>query len=93
VEKAHAAWSSFVRKRALGMCEYCGGLGSDAHHIYGRKAHPALRFAPINGIALCRRCHNEWHAAPISRRGWFAVMYPASWSMLQTFVRDGLKGA
>jgi hypothetical protein len=90
VEAKDREWSRVVRFVAGPLCEYadCTRPATDAHHIFGKKAHPLLRWTSVNGIGLCRPCHRAWHRFPKSRRAWFAAHYPGSWLALQTFVRD-----
>jgi len=74
-------WSRAVRAAAGGKCEVCGcadGSLNDkgnprrlnAHHIED-KACQALRFDPMNGVALCPTCHkfgpDSAHRSPL----WF----------------------
>lgn len=42
-----------------GICIRCGGTATDAMHIYGKKAHPRVRFILLNLLPGCRECH-EW---------------------------------
>lgn len=54
-------WSLAVRERDYNQCRLlfpgCMVYASDAHHIYGR-VHEHLRYELLNGIAVCRLCHN-----------------------------------
>jgi hypothetical protein len=55
-----AFWSVIVRTRDKYRCQQCGC--EDRHkiqaaHIFGKKAFPAIRFWPVNGVALCWTCH------------------------------------
>jgi len=59
---ADALWRKYVLLK-YPRC-LCGLSSVDAHHIYGRKAHPWLRHEPTNGIGLCRICHNNAHSWP-----------------------------
>ena len=83
VLKADREWAEKVK--VGGLCQYgrCIQLCTDAHHIYGKRAYPRLRYDMDNGIALCRVHHEEWHRAPVSRRVWFAAQYPGAWKRLQ----------
>lgn len=38
-------------------CRWCGGYGSDIHHLFERSTHPDLVTEPANLVMLCRRCH------------------------------------
>jgi 5-methylcytosine-specific restriction endonuclease McrA len=42
------------------LCERCGSLATEIHHVYGRgKGKDVIE----NLIALCRTCHNLAHAS------------------------------
>lgn len=44
------------------FCEHCGTRTTlHAHHIKPFAMHPELRFDPMNGEALCNRCHRLQH--------------------------------
>lgn len=56
-------WRTIVRARAGGICELCGAEGTDAHHWYFTKAQGGLvSIMPLNGVFLCRKCHQLAHA-------------------------------
>lgn len=56
---ADAKFSIFIRQRD-GKCLKCGTLeGLTCSHYHGR-GKSATRFDPINCIALCWTCHQEW---------------------------------
>lgn len=60
----HRRWSEKVRKRDQYTCKKCGihnPEGVTAHHIFGKKQYPELRYEVENGITLCRRCHRTYH--------------------------------
>lgn len=57
-------WSVFVRTRDGHQCVLCHGTSQlAAHHIARKCFLNVARFAPGNGITLCRQCHTEPHAA------------------------------
>jgi 5-methylcytosine-specific restriction endonuclease McrA len=42
-------------------CRRCGNVtGLQASHVYGKGAHPSLRWDPDNVKLLCVRCHLYW---------------------------------
>lgn len=55
-------WRTIVKNRANGKCELCGLKGTDAHHwFFTRAQHSLTDIMPINGVFLCRTCHNIAH--------------------------------
>lgn len=55
-------WRTIVKNRAKGKCELCGATGTDAHHwYYTRAQHSLTDIMPLNGVFLCRYCHNIAH--------------------------------
>ncbi len=77
-----AAWSNSVRGQTGGRCLICWTehsrhrQGTDAHHVYGKKAHPKLRHVVANGVWLCRECHDWMHAHPARARKIMARVRP-----------------
>jgi hypothetical protein len=57
-------------------------MAHDAHHVRGKKAFPALRWATFNGAALCRSCHLYAHSHSIDFRRWFARARPGDWAAI-----------
>ena len=49
--------SHVCRKIWQGKCGICGGIGNQAHHYFGKKAYPWLRFDLDNLILLDWQCH------------------------------------
>jgi len=45
-------------------CKKCGKRGGDlnAHHLKNYSSYPKLRYLPINGVVLCKKCHKLFHA-------------------------------
>lgn len=39
------------------QCAICGKLGTQAHHFFGKQAHPPVRFDIDNSCFLCFYCH------------------------------------
>lgn len=54
--KLDKAWREVVKRRACGLCEYCCGPGSNAHHIVGRR-NKSTRWEIANGVYLCAKHH------------------------------------
>ena len=80
--KADRAWSLAVRERAGHVCEWCHAKATDAHHVFGKKAHPDLRHDVDNGVALCRLHHLEAHKWPMDFRLEFYSLRSDSWAAL-----------
>ena len=68
-----------VYGRDNGTCQYCGQVGSNCHHIVGRRNRSVRWFLP-NGILLCPGCHtfrtNSFHQDPQETMKWFEEKYP-----------------
>lgn len=57
-------WRAEVKRFYGGMCIVCGRRATQAHHAYGKAAHPDLRHESFNGVPLCGKCHTRAHATP-----------------------------
>jgi hypothetical protein len=56
----YVEWRTAVVEHCAYQCQLCGTCKSSrlhAHHIKKKSTHPELAFDPMNGIALCKRCH------------------------------------
>jgi hypothetical protein len=55
--------------RKAGRCGWCRkSRPTDPHHLWGRGHGGGFRLdVPINLIALCRACHDEFHDGKIAR--------------------------
>jgi len=65
-----AQWSQIVRNGDDRRCHICGSdIQVEAHHIIPRSHDPQGRwwYSPTNGIALCRRCHEQVHGEWMAR--------------------------
>lgn len=86
-QRDDAWWSGRVCEEANGRCERCGGVGTAGHHVFGKKAHPRLRYVLANGVWLCHEDHragnDSAHRKPIQFKAWFAQARPESWAELQ----------
>lgn len=56
---------SIVIARANGLCEKCGKVGTEVHHIIrltpDNVDDPSISINPKNLILLCKDCHNKEH--------------------------------
>lgn len=70
--KRHREWRAKVLARAGHKCEICKRYGwtdenglpvaaDTAHHVLPVKDYPERRYDVTNGMALCRKCHNQQH--------------------------------
>ncbi len=57
-------FSKAVRLRDEHLCQACGKLGTDAAHIFGRRAK-SVRWCSLNALCLCRTCHNDFGENPM----------------------------
>jgi 5-methylcytosine-specific restriction endonuclease McrA len=56
-------WRLSVFKRDRFCCRYCGKKSNIvAHHLYSYAIHVVLRTVIDNGVTLCTKCHNAFHA-------------------------------
>lgn len=58
-----------VRKRAKFRCEWCGEPATQAHHQIAKGRYRILALDLRNGVALCAKCHMEFHNGN-SAPGW-----------------------
>lgn len=64
IARAERACSRLARERVGGHCEICGGRGTEAAHIFGKGAHPNVRFDGRNLVWACHECHMRGHREP-----------------------------
>lgn len=56
----------YIKKRDHGICQKCGGVGREVHHIIElslRNYQTELAIDPENLVLLCTSCHNAERAA------------------------------
>lgn len=72
---ADRIFSKLVRARARWRCERCltqyqeGARGLECAHIIGRR-NKAVRWHPLNAVALCTACHFHFTANPLEFADW-----------------------
>lgn len=49
--------SNYVRQRDLCMCQICGRIASEVHHIIKVEDEPEKAYDETNLISLCHACH------------------------------------
>lgn len=61
-----------IRAERMGVCEDCGGVGTEVHHIIPLSADnvsdPTISINPKNLQLLCRECHNSKRAREVQVR-------------------------
>ena len=55
------SWSSTIKKQFNNQFQCCPNQAEISHHILYKSKYPALSLNVNNGIALCKKCHNEVH--------------------------------
>lgn len=63
-------WSKAILFRAKYICEVCGSIAVDPHHIFKRGC-TNTRWDPDNGCAVCRVCHREFENSAKYNREYF----------------------
>ena len=58
---ALGAWSKTIKKLGNGICAICNSKAEISHHLIYKSTEPKLSLNIGNGIALCRKHHNECH--------------------------------
>jgi hypothetical protein len=71
-DKLDTLFSIFIRLRAGGKCEYCGGASDrlECSHFHGRRKI-ATRFDPDNAAGLCFSCHSYLGEHPNKHAAFF----------------------
>lgn len=68
--KADALFAAYIRARDV-FCQRCGGTEVlQCAHVIPRR-YLAVRWAPINAMLLCRRCHMWQTMNPLEGVHWF----------------------
>jgi hypothetical protein len=61
--KENRVWALAVLARDGYSCRRCGCIENlECHHILNFATHENLRFEVDNGVALCKKCHREFHS-------------------------------
>jgi 5-methylcytosine-specific restriction endonuclease McrA len=62
IKELDALLSHKVRDEAGGICFMCGGIATQVHHYWTKKAHGKVRFDERNLLPMCWNCHiNKVH--------------------------------
>ena len=60
-------WRESVFSRDNWTCQDCGAKGDiNAHHVFPFAEFPEHRFAPWNGVTLCKECHLKTHSKQVA---------------------------
>ena len=59
----YRSWRQTVFYRDKFKCQLCEKIGGslNAHHIFGWSHYPEFRYNIVNGLTLCKDCHNIIH--------------------------------
>ena len=80
---ADALFSQYIRTRDGWACRVCGSpLRIQCGHIISRRYH-AVRFDPMNAVALCGRCHMKYTRNPLAWEAWVEDRFPRRLGMLK----------
>lgn len=56
-------WSLRVKQAFGNKCDICEATKNlTAHHLWDKSTHPTLMYQDENGVCLCMKCHNGFHA-------------------------------
>ena len=61
LDRCYKLWSGIVYKKCKGKCVKCGLTACDPHHVFPKGSYPMFKYAPTNGVMLCRNCHDLYH--------------------------------
>jgi hypothetical protein len=81
VDYLDGLWVEVIRLMYCHACARCSHLshkvtkGHDAHHVIQR-ADKRHRWHPLNGVFLCRDCHDWAHAHPVLFKKWLKRNLP-----------------
>lgn len=57
-KRLNTLWSKITHEQYGHACSVCGlRYGLAAHHFFGKKAYPAVKWDIDNGVLLCVGCH------------------------------------
>ena len=78
-------WQVAIYKRDSYTCRGCGERCSSksmvAHHILSFNRFPEFRYAPPNGVTLCRKCHAKIH----NKNAYLPNSDLKAWAMLTNY--------
>lgn len=59
----NSSWIKKVKERDKCECKVCGGNENiSVHHIIPYRAYPEIYDLNMNGVCLCKKCHNKYDA-------------------------------
>ena len=76
IARCDKLWSKLVVERDQGICQKCGRLTENPHHVFVRDKY-GTRWVLENGINLCaEECHVPFaHAKPEAFMAWWSFKY------------------
>jgi len=79
----YSKWREDIKKRDNYTCQWPGCLSRkqiQVHHIKTWAKYPGLRFVSVNGITLCRKCHDSIKGKEVDYESFFLKLL--EWQML-----------
>lgn len=78
--KLNKLWSKAVKTLFAGQCFRCRQAGTDAHHLIKRNTYGLkYKWHPLNGVWVCRSCHQEIENKRPAVYLWQATMFHRNW--------------
>lgn len=89
------AWAKRIKVRDR-VCQMCGkGPGYDhgleSAHIFGKQAHPALKYVDENGLLLGQSCHRKFDGDRQAAYRWVDMKWPGRIEELRAIERERSK--
>jgi 5-methylcytosine-specific restriction endonuclease McrA len=80
---ADRLFSQYIRTRDGWQCQVCGEpFNIQCGHLISRR-YRAVRFSPINAVAICARHHVFYTHRPIEWEAWVEERFPGRLSVLK----------
>ena len=97
IRQADRLWSKIIAYDFNQRCVLCGEPGTDAHHWAFGRSTLMYRWNIMNGVYMCRKCHDEAERYPlmtklrIQRRSanhyeWFNALPPLEVKPMPDFI-------
>ena len=83
VHDADKLFSQWIRMRDGWQCRVCGSpLNIQCGHLVSRR-YRAIRFSPLNAVAICARDHVFYTHRPIEWEAWVEERFPGRLAVLK----------